>query len=1782
VASRDFAQRLQNTSGIPPKRGQRRRIPVTPSRPRIEWLEDRLTPSDLLLSAADVRSVAAEAVTRWKEAGASQSQLQVLQNLNYQVADLGEDNLGSFRPGYITIDDDAASNLWFVDATPNRDEEFSASVGTTDTLVAGPGSVAYGTIDLLTVLLHEQGHALGLVDQFGQSNNVMIDSLQAGVRRLPFSGQADHAIPGSITNIEYLTTNPTGSSQPFDNRQPFTVLNYAIALQGIFPSRNLSITPYLGSVDMFAGNFAPKGYALAQGQLLSINQNQALFSILGTTYGGNGTTTFALPDLRGRVPIGAGLGPDGHNYVLGEQSGAESVTLGVDNLAPHTHTVPNSVTNSSSPTSVTGGGQPFENRQPTLALTPLITLEGVYPSRNLSTEDLLGSVTWFAGNFAPRGTAMANGQLLSINQNTELFSILGTTYGGNGATNFALPNLMGRMAIGAGASPGLETVDLGEQGGTSSVTPTVGILPAHAHTIPGFPDPTGTTGGSQPFDNRQAFLGLNFDLSVVGVFPAQNLQTGDATGDSVVNSGVGQGFVSGNQVLDDATAMQLIETFVQQGIRYWQAAGIDDAQVAKLESAQVELADLDPGNLAFTGDDEITIDRDASNQGWFIDATPGDNVEFGSTDPRTGELMANDVNAMGHYDLLTTIMHEQGHVLGLDHTPVPGHIMYGGLDVGGRILPTASDLVQSAPADSGIHFLESQPDIASVGMFAGNFAPLNWAATDGSLLPIAGNEQLFQLIGTTYGGDGQATFALPDLRGRAVLGTGQGTGLSNYVIGQTGGHDFVTLSVSQIPSHTHEILFVPTANDQSVSVDHNTAIAITLTGSDSNNPVQALTFAIGASPSFGTLSGFNASTGSVTYTPLNGYAGSDSFTFTVTNTSSLVSTAATVSLTVAAAAPTAAAQSVNVSHNAPQSITLTGSDPNIPTQALTFAIASSPSKGTLSGFNASTGAVTYTPSAGYAGADSFTFTVTNTSGLTSTSAIVSLTVAAAVPTANDQSVNVGHDAPMGITLTGSDPDNETLVFAIVSGQGPTHGALSGFNASTGAVTYQPDNSFAGSDSFQFTVTNTSNQTSTAATVTLAVAAAAPIADAQSVSVSHDTATGIILTGSDPNAPTQALAFAIAANPGHGVLSGFNASTGAVTYTPITGYAGADSFTFTVSNTSGLLSSAATVSLTVAAGAPTHFSVSVPSTATAGIAFSFTVTALDAFNNTATGYTGTVHFTSSDGQSMLPADATLNDGVGSFSATLDTPGSQSVTATDTTTSSITGTSNTITASAASATHFAVSAQSSAIAGSAFNFTVTALDQFNNTSADYTGTVHFTSTDGQAVLPADLTLTNGSGTFSAMLKTAGSRMVTVTDTTTSSIAGISSAIAVSAAPATHFSVSAPASATSGTAFNITVTALDAFNNTATGYIGAVHFTSSDNQATLPADSTLADGVGDFSVTLKAAGSQTVTAQDSTTSSITGTNSGVIVNAPPLFTSVATAGFTVEAAGTFAVTTSGFPGSSITESGALPDGVKFVGNGNGTATLSGTPTAFGAFHITFTARNGIGTDAAQTFTLMVNGIPPYATTSNQRFIAQAFLDLLNRFVELPALTFWAAPLDQGVARSVVVLAIEQNGSNEYQTDVVQSLYQHYLHRPAEPAALQSGVAFLNGGGADESLAAILAGSPEYFRNRGNNSVNTVLNTLYQDTLMRPIDPAALIVDQAALATNTMSAAQLALIVLNSSEYHSVFVNSTYQTFLHRPADPEGQSHFSKLMQSGLTDEQLIAALVGSPEYQQTRVGN
>ncbi|HJT16654.1 MAG TPA: IPT/TIG domain-containing protein, partial [Thermoanaerobaculia bacterium] len=209
-------------------------------------------------------------------------------------------------------------------------------------------------------------------------------------------------------------------------------------------------------------------------------------------------------------------------------------------------------------------------------------------------------------------------------------------------------------------------------------------------------------------------------------------------------------------------------------------------------------------------------------------------------------------------------------------------------------------------------------------------------------------------------------------------------------------------------------------------------------------------------------------------------------------------------------------------------------------------------------------------------------------------------------------------------------------------------------------------------------------------------------------------------------------------------------------------------------------------------AATHFVISAPATATSGAAFSLTITAFDASNNIATGYAGTIHFTSTDAAATLPADSTLTNGSGSFSATLRTAGSQTITATDGT---ITATSGAVVVQSAAAAHFAIAAPAATGSGNAFSFSVTALDSSNNIVTNYSGTIHFTSSDALATLPANTTLTNGTGTFSATLGTAGNQTITATDIANAAITGTSAAIAVTAAAPSLTALSTTVGLTTG---------------------------------------------------------------------------------------------------------------------------------------------------------------------------------------------------------------------------------------------------------------------------------------------------------------------------------------------------------------------------------------------------
>jgi microcystin-dependent protein len=344
--------------------------------------------------------------------------------------------------------------------------------------------------------------------------------------------------------------------------------------------------PYVGEIRMFAGDFAPAGWLFCDGQQLPISENEALFSLIGTTYGGDGDNTFAAPDLRGRAPVHVGTLAN-RSFKLADTGGQESVRLTVANLPSHSHPVKAilqpATTNaperalladtgksganaygtgnpieSLSPSTVgtAGASAPHDNVQPFLAVNFIISMVGTMPfGRGGADGPYVGEIRIFPYNFVPRGWAPCNGQLLPTSGNTALFSILKTYYGGNGQSSFGLPNLVASVPVGAGHGNGLSDRPLGGSGGERAVQLTREALAVHGHrlmasTPPGnkvgpeaqyaasapnlgmYGAPENLTqmstdvlqpaGNGSPHNNMQPYLALTFGIALQGMFPPRS------------------------------------------------------------------------------------------------------------------------------------------------------------------------------------------------------------------------------------------------------------------------------------------------------------------------------------------------------------------------------------------------------------------------------------------------------------------------------------------------------------------------------------------------------------------------------------------------------------------------------------------------------------------------------------------------------------------------------------------------------------------------------------------------------------------------------------------------------------------------------------------------------------------------------------------------------------------------------------------------------------------------------------------------------------------------------------------------------------------------------------------------------------------------------------------------------------------------------------------------------------------------------------------------------------
>jgi hypothetical protein len=368
----------------------------------------------------------------------------------------------------------------------------------------------------------------------------------------------------------------------------------------------------------------------------------------------------------------------------------------------------------------------------------------------------------------------------------------------------------------------------------------------------------------------------------------------------------------------------------------------------------------------------------------------------------------------------------------------------------------------------------------------------------------------------------------------------------------------------------------PLATAQSVTTAEDTAVAITLAGTDADgNP---LTYAVVAGPANGSLTG---TAPDLSYTPTVNYYGSDSFTFTV-NDGTVDSATATVSITVTPVndAPLATAQSVTTAEDTAVAITLAGTDAD--GNPLTYAVAAGPAHGSLSG---SAPNLSYTPAANYYGSDSFTFTV-NDGTVDSATATVSITVTEVndAPVATAQSVTTAEDTAVAITLAGTDADGNPLTYAVAAG--PAHGSLSG---SAPNLSYTPAANYYGSDSFTFKVNDGTVDSATATvSITVTEVKAVPVFPGYTATVKTGKTLAIapakiLARASDPDGGAVTLTRVFGPSTQGGSVS----LTGTLNYTPAASFTGTDSFDIELTASQGG-TLRATLTVTVTGDAATGF------------------------------------------------------------------------------------------------------------------------------------------------------------------------------------------------------------------------------------------------------------------------------------------------------------------------------------------------------------------------------------------------------------------------------------------------------------------------------------------------------------------------------------------------------------------------------------------------------------------
>ena len=333
-----------------------------------------------------------------------------------------------------------------------------------------------------------------------------------------------------------LPESSGGTADRLHEDGPEVGTRYFIRSTGIAPDDMLTTTTigvildYAGGIPVSLGSYLP-----CNGAVLPIAGNEDLFAVIGATYGGDGITTFALPDLRGRTIVGADPG----GLAVGQMVGQEGVVIDMENM----------------PVEMGGSGVPLDNREPSLAMNLMIALTG-FDDAILFGQQTMSEIIAFAGTdvsgFA--GAVAAAGQILQISDNPDLFAMLGTTYGGDGITTFALPDLRGRSIVGAGTTISGDDFVLGQELGSATITLTLDDIPDLKFS--------GTSGDEALYggNGNDVIRGLAGGDLIVGN-GGNDVLLGQA-GDDTIRGGEGNDVITAGDGADDIDGGNGIDTLI--------------------------------------------------------------------------------------------------------------------------------------------------------------------------------------------------------------------------------------------------------------------------------------------------------------------------------------------------------------------------------------------------------------------------------------------------------------------------------------------------------------------------------------------------------------------------------------------------------------------------------------------------------------------------------------------------------------------------------------------------------------------------------------------------------------------------------------------------------------------------------------------------------------------------------------------------------------------------------------------------------------------------------------------------------------------------------------------------------------------------------------------------------------------------------------------------------------------------------------------------------------------